>query len=186
MLKRRTFKRLEADNVTRFLTFSCHRKLPLLGSAAIRDHFMSHLRLALNRHRVQPIAWVVMPDHVHLIVLPKHGDAVTSFLISLKRPFAQSVLTRWRKIDARVLTRIARPDSSHRYWQTGGGYDRLLFGNELFEKIRYCHANPIRRGLCQTSTDWAWSSARQYAGIEDAIGPKINFSLLPASDKSLI
>jgi putative transposase len=145
--------------------------------AAVRD-------VTVNSY-IRPLAWVMMPEHVHLVLFPEHAGAVTSFLMGMKRPFAQSVLNRWRELDASVLKRLQRPDGTHRYWQTGGGFDRLLHGNELFEKIAYCHKNPITRGLARTSTDWAWSSARQYKGIDDPIGPRVAFDILPRADRRL-
>lgn len=180
MPRRRKFKRIEADGVPRFLTFTCYRKLPLLGTPELRDHFMRHLRESLARHpSVLPFAWVAMPDHAHLVLFPANDGAITSFLMGFKRPFAQSVLKRWRELDAPILRRLKLPDGTHRYWQTGGGFDRLLHGNELFEKIAYCHKNPITRGLTKTSVEWAWSSARQYEDLDDPIGPRVAFDELP-------
>jgi hypothetical protein len=126
-----------------------------------------------------------MPEHVHLVVLPERAGAVTAFLNGLKRPFAQSLLNRWRDLDAPVLQQLLLSDGTHRYWQTGGGFDRQLYGNELFEKIEYCHKNPITRGLSKTSVEWAWSSARQYESMDDPIGPRVAFDLLPPTDRPL-
>ncbi len=179
------FTRIDSAGTARFLTFSCYRRLQLLGTPALRDHFIAAMRLAFERHAVHPLAWIVMPEHVHLIVLPERNEAVTSFLMGLKRPFAQLVLKRWRELRAPVLSKLLRNDGTHRYWQTGGGFDRLLHGNELFEKIRYCHQNPIRRGLSVTSIDWRWSSAPQYEGLVDSIGPRVAFHVMPPADRVL-
>jgi REP element-mobilizing transposase RayT len=185
-MRRRKFKRLEADGVPRFLTFTCYRRYQLLNSAALGDHFVRSFAAAISRHpAIHPLAWVVMPEHVHLVLLPEEEGAMTSFLMGFKRPFAQSVLGRWRELHAPVLNRLLLPDGKHRYWQTGGGFDRLLHGNELFEKIAYCHKNPITRGLAKTSIEWAWSSARQYEKLDDPIGPRVVFDVLPPTDRPL-
>jgi hypothetical protein len=50
----------------------------------------------------------------------------------------------------------------YRFWQRGGGYDRnLTEPKSIWNEIDYFHANPIRRGLCDTPTAWLWSSARE-------------------------
>jgi putative transposase len=52
---------------------------------------------------------------------------------------------------------------SHRFWQRGGGYDRNLRSDrDIYEKIRYVHLNPVRRGLAKDAGDWPWSSARTH------------------------
>jgi len=66
----------------------------------------------------------------------------------------------------------------------GGGYDQNVVGAELLEKVRYCHSNPITRGLAARSIDYRWSSARAYESL-DALGPPIRFDLLPKSDRPL-
>lgn len=52
-----------------------------------------------------------------------------------------------------------------RYWQKGGGHDRNVRDEEeLWEKVRYIHRNPVKRGLVREPWEWKWSSARWYAG----------------------
>lgn len=86
----------------------------------------------------------------------------------MKASVARRVIARWRTLEAPVLGRIETPSGEHRFWQRGGGYDRnLLMGNEFFEKINYIHHNPVRRGLAVQPTDWAWSSARWWAGMRE-------------------
>jgi putative transposase len=58
--------------------------------------------------------------------------------------------------------------SHYRFWQRGGGYDRnLRTAEDVREKIRYIHANPIRRGLVTVADDWHWSSYRAWQTGED-------------------
>jgi len=70
--------------------------------------------------------------------------------------------------NARVLAEIEIGPGRYRYWQAGGGFDRnLRGGGDLEEKIKYIHHNPVKRGLVERETDWAWSSARWYAEMTD-------------------
>jgi len=58
----------------------------------------------------------------------------------------------------------------HRFWQQGGGYDRIITHlHTAWKAVDYIHNNPVRRGLAANSTDWVWSSARWYAGFDDAV-----------------
>lgn len=136
---RRRMKRRETMGSWRFLTFSCYRQLPLLGSARIRDAFAETLRDARSRHRFRLIAWVAMPEHVHLIIVPQpvvtldrgvpmvaSRSTVREILWGIKKPLSQRVITRWTSLDAPILSEIRLADGTHRFWQAGGGFDRNI------------------------------------------------------------
>jgi len=151
----------------RYLTFSCYRQLPLLKNPKIADAFVARLAAERERLGFGLIAWVVMPEHVHLLVWPNVSVAtMPRVLHGLKRPFAEGVITRWRGLNAKILERVTTPGGRVRFWQDGGGYDRNVFSDEeLAEKIAYIHNNPVERGLVARPEDWTWSSARWYAGM---------------------
>ncbi|MFG0244060.1 MAG: transposase [Phycisphaerales bacterium JB054] len=165
---RKTLRRYE-DGRARFVTFSTYRRLPLLANNAIKDRFASHLAHVRAQTGLRLFAWVVMPDHVHLVFLPGEQSGST-VLNGLKSPFAREVLARWRELEAPILDRVTDDAGRQRFWQRGGGYDRNIRDkDELVEKIRYVDENPVRRGLVVRPAQWAWSSARWHQG--DHSGP---------------
>jgi len=163
---RKQLKRRELVGQARYLTFSCMNRLPLLRNDAIKALVVKQLEWSRQRLGYDLLAWVLMPEHVHMIVLPDPPRvSVSSILADLKRPVAQRVLRRWRQLNAGILQRIVDADGRAHFWQAGGGYDRnLCIDGELWEKIIYVHENPCRRGLVERATDWPWSSAREYVG----------------------
>jgi len=160
-------KRLQRREIRdhRFLTCSCYRGLPLLGTPHARDLFAQRLALARSRRGFALLAWVAMPDHVHLLVVPGPNSTVPKLLTAIKQPVAQSLLRRWRDSREPVLDRLRTQRGTARFWQAGGGFDRnIRDADELARTVHYIHHNPVRAALCGTPTDWAWSSARWYAG----------------------
>jgi putative transposase len=172
-------RRREHPNQPRFPTFSCYRKLPRFANDAIKTLFADHLAAARDRFGFNLYAWVVMPNHVHLLLwslLPDFPLAIV--LRDFKRDFATAVIARWRELDAPILARLVAADGSTRFWQRGGGHDDNVESiDELAEIARYLHLNPVWRGLVATPEEWAWSSARWYAG--DRTGP-VMIDPLPA------
>ena len=146
------------------MTHSCYGRLPLFANDAIRTTFADHLARVRRRGGFQLYAWVVMPEHIHLLLTPDLPDVtVTKVLRALKRPFAAMVLSRWRQLDAAILQRIGDNRGAPHFWQDGGGYDRNIFSvSELSEKVAYIHNNPVRRGLVRRAVDWPWSSVAWY------------------------
>mgnify|MGYP002625448905 CR=1 FL=1 len=170
MPHRKTRKRFEHPNELRFLPFSCYRRLQLFNRPAIRDRFVEHLGAVQQATRFELFAWVVMPEHVHLLIVPNLPDEpVSRVLEQLQGPFAKQVLARWRELDAPILQRLVDATGRHHFWQAGGGYDRNIFtSRESQEKFHYIHNNPVSRGLVDRAVDWRWSSARWYAdGTDD-------------------
>jgi putative transposase len=157
-------RRYDSPGQARFVTFSCYQRLPLLGDSRTRDAFAERLEAERVRLGFSVIAWVVMPEHVHLVIVPVDG-ALGPVLRGVKQGFSRMVLDRWRERSAPVFGSLVDPRGVTRFWQRGGGYDRNIRDQkELVEKIRYTHENPVRRGLVQREEDWAWSSARDYRG----------------------
>ena len=146
---------------------------------------MAHLTAAMVRHSLPLLAWVIMPEHLHLILSPTAEESVSSFLNAVKNPLAKEVLGRWRAMNAAVLPRLRDRDGDVHFWQAGGGYDRHVTGAELLEKVRYVHANPVARGLSPDSVSWTWSSAAAFRGRSRPGDPNIAFELVPASATDL-
>ncbi len=161
--------RVEHTNHLRFLTFSCFQRLALFKNDAIKDAFVDHLGAAREKHRFHLIAWVVMPEHVHLLLWPRLPEApVSAILRTLKQRFAQQVIARWRTLRAPIFPRIIDSGGVPRFWLRGGGHDRNVWSDEeIAEKIAYIHRNPVTRGLVRSPEEWKWSSARWYAGMRE-------------------
>jgi putative transposase len=154
----------------RELTFSCFRQYALLGRDRTREWFCEALDKARRKLGYQLWAYVVMPDHVHVLVYP--GDApeqMSAFLRAMKEPVARKAIRYLKSQGSEWLARLTVPEGRrvrHRFWQPGGGYDRNVTGIEtLRSMIDYIHANPVRRGLVARAEDWEWSSARWYARL---------------------
>lgn len=164
-LIRKNMKRREIPRGIRFVTFSCERRLPLLGHPSIRDVFATALAAGRRKFGFALFTRVVMPEHVHLLLRPRGEFPLDRILGCVKKSVAQRVIARWKALQAPVLGAIARPDGSPRFWQKGGGFDRNVRDEQEFAKeIRYIHRNPVTRGLVERPEDWRWSSARWWLG----------------------
>jgi REP-associated tyrosine transposase len=165
-------KTIEHDNRPREpheLTFSCHDRRPLL--LQIDDAmvlFGEAVVASSRRHQFDVIAFVFMPEHVHLLVYSELREySVSSWLSAIKRPFSFRVKQLIAETNAALLESLTvreRPGKmAFRFWTEGPGYDRNVRDRKTrAEMVRYIHDNPVRRGLCKRVTDWHWSSARQY------------------------
>lgn len=148
----------------RFLTFSCYKRLPLLRHDRIKELFMANLAAARASHRFLLGGWVVMPEHVHLLIVPEARD-IAQVLQGVKQPVARIAVARWRELGPPILDKLTDGRGYVRFWLPGGGYDRTLSRwYEFEEKLKYMHLNPVQRGLVTDPLEYRWSSARAWKG----------------------
>jgi putative transposase len=167
------------------LTFSCFQRLPLLSRDRTCRWFVDAMEKARRECRFLLWAYVIMPEHVHLLVWPQEKNYEIKLVrTALKVPVARQALRFLRRRAPAFLERLkdVQPngDVHYRFWQRGGGYDRnVIEPATLLEMIEYIHNNPVRRGLVERATDWIWSSARFYAGMSSVA---IRMDPLPSFD----
>lgn len=113
-----------------------------------RDLLGEHAKAA----GVEVWAWVLMPNHVHLILVPSDTDALRRALAPLHRYYAGHVHARLKR-------------SGH-FWQGRFGCV-AMDENHLGAALRYVALNPVRARLCKRAVDWPWSSVHAHLGRKD-------------------
>jgi putative transposase len=127
-----------------FLTFSCFHRTQLLRTAAARDLFEDALERTRLRYLFVVAGYVVMPEHVHLLI----GEPLKATVSAVVHALKLSVSMR---------------SANRPFWQARY-YDFNVHNEEKrVEKLRYMHRNPVVRGLVVRPKDWLWSSFRHYA-----------------------
>jgi putative transposase len=127
-----------------FVTFSCYRRQQFFRSASGRTLFERSLETMRLRYQFVVAGYVVMPEHVHLLVSEPQKAVLSKALQALK--LSVSVQSKQRP-----------------FWQIRY-YDFNVYSpGKRSEKIDYMHRNPVIRGLVADSIDWPWSSYHHYA-----------------------
>jgi putative transposase len=154
-----------------FVTFSCWKRWPLLSKDRSRQWVIDSLNQSRKSLDIAIWAYVIMPDHVHLLILPREsGYEMRRILSGIKAPVSRSAKRYLQDTgDIEWLERLTAGHGDRktfRSWQPGGGYDSNLFKlKTIRETIDYIHANPVRRGLVERPSDWKWSSAAAHEGL---------------------
>ena len=140
-------KRFQQSRDVHFITFSCYRRQPKLSNPGAPSIFLSALERVRKSRRLCVYGYVVMPEHVHLLVNEPEVGTLADALQSLKQGVARRL--------------ALRADQS--FWQARY-YDFNVWSERKFlEKLRYIHRNPVHRELVARPEDWMWSSFRHYA-----------------------
>ncbi len=182
MPHRKRLKRI--DEPGHALTCSCWRRRKFLDRDRSRTWVVEAIDRARAKHPFDVWAYVLMPEHLHLLVCPTRPEYDTAaFCRSVKTSVARRAVP-WVKANVpeflpQMLDEQPSGKRAYRFWQRGGGYDRnLTHAGTVLAEIQYIHANPVRRGLCERPEDWGWSSAADFAGT--GTGPlTLNVASLP-------
>jgi len=151
-----------------FITFSCYRRLPLLITARARDTFLQELARVRTETGFRLIGYVVMPEHVHLLMSEPKIGTPSEAMQKLKQRVSRKI----RGSKSRELFPLPPEQDSEpprAFWQARF-YDCSVYSKgKMKEKLNYMHANPVIRGLVKHPKDWPWSSWSFYFGGEPAL-----------------
>jgi putative transposase len=137
-----------------YLTFSCYRRQPKLRPAQAKATFERALEATRLRYGLCVIGYVIMPEHVHLLLSEPWARTLATALQGLKQSVSRQLSLRRRE-----------PFWQARYYDFNVWTER-----KRIEKLRYIHRNPVTRGLVARPEDWAWSSYRHYlTGLEGTV-----------------
>src|ERR1700681_670520 len=140
-------ERFQQTGDLHFLTFSCARKRPLLGTSEAKDTFLRILEETRAKHNFHVLGYVVMPNHVHLLLTEPKEIKLSISIQVLKQRFSRT-----------------RPEDH--VWEPRYYDFNVYTERKRVEKLRYIHRNPVSQNLVAEPHLWQWSSFNAYARNE--------------------
>jgi REP element-mobilizing transposase RayT len=163
--------RYRADDLApSFCTITVLDWLPVLIEARYIDPIVESLNYCRTQRGLQLFAFVVMPNHLHLIAAAR--DDLNMVIRDFKRFTSRMIHDRLNE-DGRgsVLhwlqhaTQAARRQRGELGLWADGFHPQAVYSRDVIQqKLDYLHNNPVRKGLVQTPEAWWYSSAGWYAG----------------------
>lgn len=170
---RKLRKALNCPGHAHALNFTCNHGLRLLDHDELRLLFLQHLDVARTRWDFHVWAYVLMPEHVHVLIYPQQEVYdISKILLAIKKPFSRRALAWFEQhhptVVEKLTIRLASGCTERHFWEEGGGYDRnIRTAKAAWREINYIHLNPVRRGMVENRADWRWSSCAFYLGALD-------------------
>jgi putative transposase len=126
-----------------FITFSCHGRNPYLETPASKSLFLRTLEQTRARYRFTLCGYVIMPEHIHLLLSEPEQKPLASAIAALKLS-------------------VSKQSRHHPFWLPRYYDANILSYDVAVQVLRYIHRNPVKRGLVAHPDDWPWSSFRHY------------------------
>jgi putative transposase len=140
-------KRYQTMGHDHFVTFSCYDREPYLQASDARDLFERSMERARRKYLFKVLAYVVMPEHVHLLISEPATEPLSKALQSIKLS-------------------VSKESPQKPFWQARYHDFNIITQAKRVEKIRYIHRNPVNRGLVFEPEDWPHSSFKTYLSGE--------------------
>ncbi len=136
-------ERWQQDGDLHFVTFSCWHRMGFLAQSEARDLFERSLETTRARFKFAVVGYVVMPEHVHLLLSEPAAATLSLGLQSLKQM-------------------VTRRSQRRPFWQPRYYDFNVRTDMKRIEKLNYIHWNPAKRGLVHRPEEWRWSSCQYY------------------------
>jgi putative transposase len=149
----RGLKRYQQARQLHYITFTCYHRAAFMAKLHARDIFVQALERVRRWYGFYVVGYVVMPEHVHLLVSEPERATLPLSLQMLKQTVSRKLKT------------IA---GDNPFWQARYYDFNVWSERKRIERLRYMHRNPVTRGLVERPEDWRWSSFRHYLTGEDA------------------
>src|ERR1043166_519763 len=151
----RKWSNLNLPGALHFVTGNCLERIPVFTEPACCNAFLKELKALNQKWPSKLIAYVLMPDHFHLISNPRDG-CIKEFIRSLKSLSAKRIITNSNQF------RFPGDSGGCHLWQQSFKAIPLWSGWMIWQKINYIHANPVRGGLVRSTREYPWSSFHSF------------------------
>ncbi len=139
--------RIVIPQVPHHITQRGNRRLPVFFSDDDRREYLRLVAEAADAAGTSCLAWCLMDNHVHLILVPQSEDGLRATLGEAHRRYTRMVNFRegWR---------------GHLFQGRFASYP--MDDAHLVAAVRYVETNPVAAGMVERAEDWHWSSARSH------------------------
>jgi REP element-mobilizing transposase RayT len=169
-MRSRNRKDFEAHEEVFFITSTVVGFINIFNNKQICDVFVECLNFYQERGDFVLLAWVLMPNHFHIIIKLGGNKNISKVIGNVKRYTSRQIgrlmksPKNWRKRNRIISSALSEPGKGTGIWKPR--FDSLVINSEdiLRQKIAYVHNNPVRKGLVSDPVQWRYSSASAYAG----------------------
>ncbi|WP_420640671.1 REP-associated tyrosine transposase [Candidatus Leptofilum sp.] len=161
-------KRIEIEGHIYYITTTIYGRLPLFITPSFVLPILDSLNFYKFKHQVKLLGYVIMPDHLHLLIWPYGISSISDFMRDFKK-FTASRTVRQAEVENRqdLLVTFGKAGietarAQNKVWQDSF-WDKTIYTEKfLRQKLNYIHRNPIRAGLVDDIEAYPYSSYRNY------------------------
>ncbi len=164
---------------TYFLTMTVVDWVDVFTRPVYKDIIADSLQFCQEKKGLVVYSWVLMTNHLHLLVQVEQGKKLGDIIRDFKRFTANNIIEaiksenesrrEWLLHKFEWNTKFKSSHEHYQFWQAGNHAKECFTAEFIKEKLYYIHENPVRAGIIEYPEDYLYSSARNYAGKQGRI-----------------
>jgi len=168
-------KRIHLPDSIYYITTVVYNRLPIFTSASYAIAFIDSLNFYRYKQQYKILGYVIMPDHVHLLIWLQGLPTISDIMRDLKK-FTSVHLIRQAEVEGNQAWLAAFKQagdktgrSQNKVWQDSF-WDKIVYSDKMLrQKLNYIHRNPVRAGLVELVEAYPYSSYRNYVDGDDSL-----------------
>ena len=168
LFKEPQMRRIYLEDNIYFVTTVIYRRLPVFSIQSNVIALIDSLNYYRYKQKYNLLGYVIMPDHIHLIIWLRGGSNISEIMRDLKKFTAVRIIRQLEVEERYAWLRVIKESGKktgrgmHKLWQDSY-WDKIIYSRKMLrEKLEYIHNNPIRAGLVQDVSVYPYSSYRNY------------------------
>ena len=160
-------KIFDVEGHAHFTTINVYKRIHILENYKFCDLIIENLEYYRKKFQYKLLGYVILPDHLHMIVIPNSRTKYSDVIRDFKKGTAFAVIKRLSNtknqdlLDKFSLNPVKR-DQCRSIWQRKYFDFNIFSGKKFLEKLEYMHNNPVNLRLVKNPEDWKYSSWRNY------------------------
>lgn len=150
-----------------YVTFTVHQWADVFTRSAYVDELVANLRYCQEYKGLEIFAWVVMSNHIHLIVRAKNenlSDVIRDFKKYTAKSIYRQIVKNPKESRKAWLMRVLCYEERIWFWEEGYHGEEVLSMTFYDSKVNYIHMNPVRAGIVEKEEEYVNSSAGDFYG----------------------
>ena len=150
------------------MTFTVHQWADVFTRDIYIDELLNSLRYCQSQKGLEVFAWVIMTNHMHMIIRAKDenlSDVIRDFKKFTSKAIYKAIIENEKESRKEWLLKVLNYNGKIWFWEEGY-YGEEIFSSEFYDsKVSYLHLNPVRAGIVEKEEDYLNSSAGEFFGL---------------------
>ena len=159
---------IKDQEAVHYVTFTVHQWADVFTRAVYVDELLNSLRYCQSQKGLEVFAWVIMSNHMHMIIRAKDNnlsDVIRDFKKFTSKAIYKSISENWKESRKEWLLKVLNYNGKIWFWEEGYHGEEILSTEFYDSKVNYIHLNPVRAGIVEKEEEYLNSSAGEFFGI---------------------
>jgi len=168
------------QNALHYMTFTVVGWIDVFTRKAYKDILTETMRYCIKNKGLSLHAYVIMSNHMHVIMSAKEGHRLSDIVRDFKKYTATSIIdmiltnkeesrSEWMLKLFKYYAKYNKNNTKYQFWKQDNRPIELSSPKWINQKLAYIHLNPVRAGIVDKAADYLYSSAGRYIGGEGQI-----------------